>query len=148
MSEIVKDFIKFVAEVILVILILATLFGDNGVISNTANFLTYAEPTLIKDYLATALTVGGYAPGKFSSTLNTSGRAYDIKLYKDNNVQMVFVDVNEKNLINTQFSKLTPSKILVNCVIDDQTIHISQGLLSRITVANSLEEGCKLMVIV
>jgi hypothetical protein len=146
MTEFIKDFIKFIAEVILIFLLLVTLFGDQGVIANTMSFVNYAEPNLVKDYLATALTVGSYAPGEFFSSARISGNPYEIKLYKENGVNFVFVNV-QPSLLNAKFSQLQPTKFLSSCNIDDVTIKIEKRAAGTITVKNDLTNGCNLTVI-
>ena len=147
MTEFIKDFIKFIAEIIMIFLLLIALFGDQGVIANTMSFVTYAEPNLVKDYLATALTVASYAPGEFISSAKISGNPYEIKLYKENGVNFVFVNV-QPSMLNAKFSQLQPTKFFSSCKMDEVTIKIDQRVAGTVTVANNLTDQCSLMVIV
>ena len=49
MSEITKDFIKFVAEVLILMVVLAVVFGEEGIASNTFYYLMYVEPILLQN---------------------------------------------------------------------------------------------------
>src|SRR3990172_1978816 len=118
MSELIKDFIKFVSEVILILVFLALTFSDQGIIANTFNFLVYAEPILIQNHLATALTAADYAPGEFTSSVQISGSPHIITISNEGGVVYVQVTPRELSTLNTKYARVEKIPIMIHCSIE------------------------------
>jgi len=139
MSEAEKtiyDILKFVASIIIILLIFYTVFGGSGIMSNTFNFMMYMEPIIIQDYLSSSLSVASYAPGDFSVNIRTTGSAQTIKLYKDQ-YQYISIKPVQDPLIKTEFASIDPNPILINCTIDDVTITLQKDLAKILEVKKS-----------
>jgi hypothetical protein len=126
-EEFAKDFIKFVVGAVIVLMIFTVVFGDQGVVSNTINFMTYVEPILLQDYISSALTVASYAPGDYTSNVKTSGYQLTIKIYKEDGTAYVSVVPSQENPIKTKFAKIEPTPILVDCSLLHQTIELKES---------------------
>jgi len=149
MVEITKDFIKFLAEVIALLIIFSVIFGEEGIASNTYNYFVYVEPILLQDYISSALTIGSQALGNFSSSVKTSGQPHTINIYTENGITYVNVIPAEEVYLKTKFASIDPIPIETNCNIPSQIIRLKENLIQTITVKKTLEEdGCKLTVIV
>ena len=148
MAELIKDFIKFVSEVILILVILSITFSDQGIISNTFNFLVYAEPILIQNYLATTLTAADYAPGDFTSSIQISGSPHIITIRNENGIVSVQVTPRELPTLNTRYARIEKTDIMVSCSIEPVEITLQKDVSKQITVQKRIEDGlCRLEVI-
>lgn len=142
MVEITEDFIRFVAEVIVLLIIFSVIFGEEGIASNTFNYLVFAEPILLQDYLSSALTIGSQAPGEFSSSVKTSGQPHTIEIYRRDGITYVHVIPAQEIYLKTKFVSIDPIPIATNCIIPDQTIKLQKNLIQTITVKKTFEEVC------
>lgn len=150
MVEITKDFIKFIAQVILLLVIFSVVFDpERGIVANTFNYLIYAEPILLQDHISTAITTASHTPGEFSTSFKTTGIPYIIKIYKEDDKPYVSIDLTlvQQQLLSTRFAVLEPIPILTDCNISDQKITLERNLIQTITVKKTLENGCKISVI-
>jgi len=150
MAEEFKFYIKFVGTLIIFLILFMVFVSDVGIASNTFNYLTYAEPIVLQDFIASALIVGGTAPGEFSSSVKTSGQAHIIEILtnRDNNIIYVSVKPPQESYMKTKFATIDPTPIVTNCIIPDQTIKLQKNLIQTITIKKtSLDGDCKLFVI-
>ena len=134
MSEITKDFIKFVAEVIVLLVVLAVVFSPEGIASNTFYYLIFIEPILIQNWLTSTLSIGGYSPGEFMASTETTGQAYTIKIYEENGITYAHVIPPQEYYLEAKFAAIKPTAISSNCRIYDQEIKLPKGLKQIITV--------------
>ncbi len=149
MSEITTKFIKFVAEVIVILFIFIVVFSDQGIASNTFNYYAYAEPILLQNQLSTALTVGSYVPGDFEISIDTTGSPHIIKIYSENGKKYVLVTPAQESFLKTKFATIKETPFATTCSIPDQTIEMKQDLTKKVVVKKTIQENdCELEVIV
>lgn len=141
-EEFAKDFIKFVVGAVIVLMIFTVVFGDQGVVSNTINFMTYVEPILLQDYISSALTVASYTPGEYTSNVKTSGYQLTIEIYEEGGVTYVSVVPSQENPIKTKFAQILPTPILVNCSLPHQTIELKE---SQTLTIQKINDECKVI---
>jgi hypothetical protein len=151
MSEVVKDFIKFIAEVIFLLAVFSIIFDpEKGIVSNTFNILNYAEPILLQNYLSSAIRTASYTPGNVSISIRTSGLPYIINMYKENDIMYLLIDMSEvnKNLLKTKFADLTPTTIISDCIISEQKVRFEKGITQTVTMEkiDCLNNPCKIRV--
>jgi hypothetical protein len=147
MSEITKDFIKFLAEVIIFLMIIAAVFSPEGIASNTFNYMVFAEPILLQNYIATTFTVASQAPGEFSSSIKTSGEAHIIKIYEKDDINYVNV-IPSTTFVKTEFQALEPVPFITDCEIPTQTVKLQSKLhnVVRIKKIVNPDGSCKLFI--
>jgi hypothetical protein len=136
----IKDFIKFIAEVLVILMIFMVVFTPEGIASNTYNFLTYAEPILLQDWLSTAITVGSNSPGEFFTTIKTSGNPYTIKIYTTD-ITYVSVIPSQESYMKTTYASLEPVPVVTNCIINDKEIKLQKNLIQIITVRKIVNDS-------
>lgn len=149
MAEITKDFIKFVAEVIVLVLVFSVVFSPEGIASNTFNYFVYAEPILLQNYISTAITVGSQVEGNFSSTVKvTSGLTHSIKISSSNGLPYINVVPSSQVFMKTTYSKIDPTLIITNCTVPEQEVMLSTGLAEDVTVEKiSTDKGCMVNIV-
>jgi len=146
MSEIIKDFIKFTAEIILLLIIFSVILDpEGGIAANTFNILTYAEPILLQNHIATALTTAGNIPGEFSTSFKTSGLPYVIEIYEENSIDYINLNLTLINryLLNTKFAKIDPIPITTDCFVPEQTIILERELVQTLSVEKTIDPSVK-----
>ena len=147
MSELTKDFLKFVMEVLLLIVVLATLFSEQGIAANTFNYLTFVEPILLQNWLSSALTIGSYAPGELITSTKTTGQPFTIKIFKENEIMYVLVEPPQEFYIKTKFATIDKTPLVSNCSIAEQEIKLKKNLIQSIIVTKTFtEEGCSMSI--
>lgn len=139
--EITKDFIKFLAEVIVTLMIFSVVFGEEGIASNTYNYMAYAEHIIMQDYLSTAFTVGSQAPGEFSASIKTSGQPYTIKVYNENGQDYVYVEPKGEVYLRTKYARIEPVPIITDCKVMQTELKISESLIQTLVVRKNIQEG-------
>jgi len=148
MTEINKDFMKFVVEVIMILIVLAALFGEEGIASNTFYYLLYAEPILLQNWLVSSISVGSYSPGDFIISTQTTGQAYTIKIYKEGPTTFLHVIPPADYNLQAKFATIKPSPLLSNCRIFEQEIKLKKGIKQTITVRKIINADGKCNVYV
>ena len=138
MSEITKDFIKFVAEVIVLLLIVVVLFGEEGIASNTFYYLIYVEPILLQNWLASSLSIGSFAPGEFTASTETTGQAYTVMLYEEDGTNYVHVIPPEDYYLKAKFALIEPTAFASNCRIYNQEVKFTRGMRQTVTVKKTI----------
>lgn len=141
MSTEIKDFIKFVAGVLVILMIFIVIFTPEGIASNTFNYMTYAEPILLQDWLSTAITVGSNSPGEFITSIRTSGNPYTISIYKRDNTPYINILLPQEEFLKTKFAKVEPVPVITDCEISDQTIELKKNLVQTITVRKFIKDS-------
>ncbi|MFH1474110.1 MAG: hypothetical protein ABIE55_04460 [Candidatus Aenigmatarchaeota archaeon] len=134
MSEITKDFLKFVAEVIVLLVILVTLFGQEGIASNTFYYLMFVEPILLQNWLTSSMSIGSFAPGEFVASTETTGQAYTISVYEEDGVNYVHIIPPGDYYLKAKFATIEPTAFASDCEIYEQEIKLKRGLKQTITV--------------
>lgn len=153
MSEITKDFIKFFAEFILFMVLVSVAFDpENGILTSTFNYLSYAEPILLQNYVATVITNAGSLPGDFLTTLTSSGYPYKIEIYEQANGKYVSVKPSENELLRTRFSSLEPTPFISFCSVPYQNITLKKDIITNIRIRKTIKDEktgtCEITVIV
>jgi len=151
MTILVKDFIKFIAGVIILIMIFTVIFSPEGIASNTFNYLVFVEPILLQDYISTTLAIGSYSSGEFYSSVDSTGQPHTIKIYTVRGVTYVSVEPSQEIYLKTKFASIDPTAVLLNCTVLNQTIKLQEGLISRIIIEKTLNRTsgfCNMMVFV
>jgi hypothetical protein len=147
MSELMKDFLKFVVEVFLMLIVLATLFSEQGIASNTFNFLTYVEPILLQNWLSSSLTIGSSAPGEFITNTKTTGQLYTIKIFNESGIMYVLVEPPQEFYIKTKFATIEKTPLISKCKIPEQEIKLKKNLIQSIVVQKILtDDGCSMNI--
>jgi hypothetical protein len=143
MSELMKDFLKFVMEVFLIIAVLVVLFSPEGIASNTFSYLTFVEPILLQNWLSSALTIGSYAPGELITSTKTTGQPFTIKIFKEDNVMYVLVEPPQEFYIKTKFATIDKTPFVSNCTVPEQEIKLKKNLIQSIVVKKVFtSDGC------
>lgn len=149
MSELTKDFLKFVMEVVLFIIVLATLFSDQGIASNTFNYMMYVEPILLQNWISSAITVGSSSPGDFTATTKTTGQPYTINLTKENGEYYIWVQpqliIGE---VPTKFAQTQKTPIVASCSIPQVSISLKRNIVQTIVVKKvfSADGSCSMEI--
>jgi len=141
MSELTKDFLKFVMEVILIIAVLATLFSEEGIAANTFSYLTFVDPILLQNWLSSALSTGSFAPGEITTSTKTTGQPFTIKIFKEDDVMYVLVEPPQEFYMKTKFGTIEKTPIVSNCTIPEQEIKLKKNLIQSIIVKKVFTEG-------
>jgi hypothetical protein len=141
MTTTIKDFIRFVAGVIVALMIFMVVFAPEGIASNTFNYLTYAEPILLQDWLSTAMTVGTNSPGEFVTSIRTSGNPYTIEIYKTADTPYISILLPQEEYLKTKFAKVEPIPVITDCEITDQRIELQKNLVQTITVRKFIKDS-------
>lgn len=141
--EITENFIKFVGEVIVLLVIFSVLFGSSGIASNTYNYLSYAEPLMLQNYISAALTAGGQAVGDFSLEIQTTGQPHLIKIYEDANTGIEYIQVipATRTYLKTDFSDIKPEAIATDCYVYQEDIQLDNKITQTIRVRKTVENG-------
>ncbi len=148
MTEITKDFIKFIAEVIILLIIFSVIFGEEGIAQNTYNYMIFAEPMLLQNYIYTAVEIASEMPGNFESEIRTSGEPYIIKIYYTD-VPYIEVLPPEEKYLKTEFAKIEPTALLTNCIVHKNTIKLKEGLVQNIEIKKIQKENtCEIFICV
>jgi hypothetical protein len=146
MAEI-KDYIKLIAEVIVLLMIFSVVFGEEGIASTTYNYLVFVEPTLLQDFIASSIIAGSQAPGEFSSTFSTTGQPHTIKVFEENGINYVQVIPAEEVYLRTQYYTLDPSPVKTECTVQEKTIELQRDIKGSIIVRKVMDNGsCKIYV--
>ncbi|MEM3609833.1 MAG: hypothetical protein QW076_02920 [Candidatus Anstonellales archaeon] len=151
MSEITKDFIKFVVEIIILIMVLAVVFSPEGIASQTFYYLIFSEPILLENYISTTLSVADQTPGEFSSTIKTLGEPYNIKIYKEDEVFYVLVHAVTRPYQRAIYTGIKPVPIIrSNCVLKEKIIALNRTVGQAIKIKKVFDENgdCELKVFV
>ena len=148
MSEITKDFIKFVAEVLVLLVIFSVVFSPEGIASGTFNYFVFAEPILLQNYIASALTVGSQTKGEFFSDIKlTSGLPHTIKIFFKDGIPYVSVIPAQEAFLKTEFSTIEPTPIITNCNILEQEIKLPQKTAQTVVIEKTfVDDKCKLIL--
>jgi len=141
MVELIKDLIKFVSGVIILLMIFTVIFSPEGIASNTFNYLAFVEPILLQDYISTALSVGSYSSGEFSTSIQTTGQSHKVEIYTINDVTYVHAIPSTETYLKTKFASLNPTPVIVKCAIQNQTIQLpKESPVHRITIRKTINE--------
>jgi len=136
----IKDYIKIIGEVIVLLTIFSVVFGEEGIASNTYNYLVFVEPTILQDFITSAINVGSRAPGEFSSTFTSSGQPHTIKIFEDGGIYYVQVIPAEEIYQRTKFHDMDPSPVISDCIIQEKTIELQKDLTASIIVRKKLQD--------
>jgi len=149
MSEITKDFIKLIAQVILALVVVSVIFVPSGIIDSIFSFETYAEPVTLLSHLSSAITTLSHLPGEASSSFKTSGMPYIIKIYKEGEnfyLDMDFRLVTWKT--NVKYEPIKPIPVISDCDIKEQELALTEGIIQEITVKKIKKTGgCEIFVV-
>jgi len=150
MSEVTKDMIKFVAEVIVLLIIFSVVFSPEGIATNTFNYFVFAEPMLLQNYIASALTVGSQTKGEFSTNIKlTSGLPHTVKIFFKEGIPYVNVIPAEGGMLKTTFGSIDPTPIITSCTIHEQAVKLPKAPAQEIRIKKVFEnEKCELTVMV
>jgi len=151
MSEITKDFIKFFAEMILFVIVVSVAFDpENGIIVKTFNYLSYAEPILLQNHIATAISTASGLDGDFLTTLTTSGYPYVIEIYEQSDGKYVSIKPAENELLRTKFSSLKPTPFSSSCSVPYKKVSLKKDIITNIKIkkiiTNENNGDCEIMV--
>ncbi len=75
-------YFNIVTEVVLVVVILWTVFGPDGVASSAAVLQLYAEPIQAQNFISTAISIASVSPGEFTAVYKGQGNALKLKFTK------------------------------------------------------------------
>jgi hypothetical protein len=139
--QITADFLKFVGEVIILIMILSVVFGEEGIASNTYNYISFAEPKLIQDYVSSAFTAGGQAVGDFSVNVKTTGQPHKIDIYYTDGIAYVHVTPATKSYLKTKFAAIDPDPVATDCYVKEKSIQLPDKIIVTIVVRKTFEAG-------
>jgi hypothetical protein len=150
MTKLTADFIKFIAETILLLAVYATVFDPaNGIITNSYFYLSYAEPITLLNHISTAMTTAGYIPGEFTTSFKTSGIPYIINIYEEDENTYAALDLSivEEEFINTKFGEIKPVPVVSDCQIREQKIILEEGLEQKVTIKKTIVgDTCEVFV--
>jgi len=135
-----ENFIRFVAGVIVILILFLAIFTPEGIATNTYNYLTFIEPILLQDWLSTAVTVGSHVPGEFIASIKTSGNPHTIKIYTTN-VTYVKVVPPQETYLKTKFATTEPAPVITNCEVPQIEIKLKQNIVQTIYVKKYMEDG-------
>lgn len=142
MTEIVKDFIKFVAEVIALVVIFSAVFSPEGIATATFNYFVFAEPMMLQNYIASAMTLGSQSKGNFSSFVKvTSGLPHVIRIFLKNGITYVNVIPAQESFLKTSFSTPEPNSVITSCNVPEGEITLQKKLAQTITIEKTQEDG-------
>jgi hypothetical protein len=149
LTEISKDFLKLIASLIVVLTIFLTVL-NSGILESLFALKTYAEPLTLLDHLAAAIETASSCPGECSLSVRTSGLPYILEIYKENGNYYASIDAslveeksNVKFLPNQQKPVFT-KPLVSDCVISEQKLALTEGLIQDITIKKVFEGGtCK-----
>lgn len=146
MSEITKDFIKFIAEVFALLLIFSVIFSPQGVATNTLNYFVFAEPILLQNYIASAMTIGSQVKGDFYSDIKlTSGLPHTIKIFFQGGIPYISVTPAQEVFMRTTFAKNNPTPIMTTCSVSEGEIKLPAKAGTTVIVEKTIENNnCKL----
>ena len=152
MTEISKDFLKLIATLIVVLTIFLTIL-NSGILESLFALKTYAEPLTLLDHLAAAIETASSCPGECSFSVRTSGLPYILEIYKENGNYYASIDAslveeksNVKFLPNQQQPVFT-KPLVSDCIISEQKLALTEGLIQDITIKKVLEDGtCRVFI--
>jgi len=75
-------YFNIVTEVVLVVVILWTVFGPDGVASNAAILQLYAEPIQAQNFISTAISIASVSPGEFTAVYKGQGNSLKLRFTK------------------------------------------------------------------
>ena len=145
MSKVTKEIIKFTAEVIILLLVLAVVFDpENGILIYTFNYLTYAEPLLLQHYIASLISTASNTEGEYFSTVKITGNPYELDFYKSGPYE-AYVGINtapvQQYLIKTNWEKLDPLPVMTKCSFAQQYVKLQKTLSQVLYVQKKIENG-------
>jgi hypothetical protein len=147
MSELTKDFLKFVMEVILFLVVLVAVFSEDGIASNTFSYLTYVEPMLLQNWISSAMTVGSSSPGEFTTTTRTTGQPFTIKIFNEDGISYVLVQPPAEIYMQAKFATLEKTPFVSDCEFLEQEIKLKKNIIQNIIIEKVLnEEGCSMVI--
>jgi hypothetical protein len=135
MAEIVKDFVKFIAEVVALLIIFSVLFGPKGMASNTFNYFTFAEPILIQNYISSAMSIASELPGEYTSVVKlTTDEPHTIRVFFQGGVPYVNVIPAIESFIKTDYATINPTPITTDCTVKEMTVTLPKKSAQKLTV--------------
>ncbi|MBU3904565.1 MAG: hypothetical protein KJ906_00240 [Nanoarchaeota archaeon] len=148
MPETTKDIIKLLAEAILVLMIFAILFTQNGIIMGTYDYMQYAEPIILQDSIKVALTTANDAPGYFKIKIESSGKNHKLQIEKDLETDYYYLHIapSQAAEMKTKFASAEPTELSLACEIEDLDIQLLD--VKQIWIKKEITDtGCKIEVI-
>ena len=125
----------FVAEILVLLMLLIIVLSPQGIASNTVNYLGYIEPILIQYRLSTSLALADSSSGDYVDSLQTLGFPETIKIIKQNNVVYVQVIPALETFIRTDFANLNPTPVVIqNCQIAESDLKLRRDVVQKIFV--------------
>ena len=141
-----NNFLKFIAEVALALIFIFVVISPDGIVSNVFNYLNYIEPIILQDQLTTAINVADYSPGEFYTLIKSKGFEENITIFKTDDRYFISVEPVQKSLIRTNFARLIPSTLYLNCELIQKQFIIKEQIEKRIIVKKTVDDGCKINV--
>ena len=124
--EITKDFIKFVAEVVALLVIFSVSLGEQGIISNTFNYMNFAEPIMLQNYISSSISAGSQTPGDYYSNVKTSSNLpHEVKLFYKDGKPYVNV-IASSGFSRTNFVPNDPTPIITDCKVKEMDITLPE----------------------
>lgn len=147
MTEITKDLIKFMVEVIILLLVFSIVFDpERGIVSGVFNYIAYAEPILLQNYISSSIVAASDVEGEFITEVITSGYPYIVEIYTTDKTY-ISVKPIEEELLSTKFYNLQPTPSISKCYIPNEKIKIKEGVRSKLYIIKKEDdEGCKIYI--
>ncbi|MDD5416909.1 MAG: hypothetical protein PHU12_02950 [Candidatus Aenigmarchaeota archaeon] len=149
MSETVKDIMKLIAEIGLLLFLLYVLFGGNGIAKLTMDFSEIAEPLTIQNEISRTVTIASYTPGEYTRAIYTNGKEHTIEITQDEYAYYVNIFPDKEGVVKTEYKNLKKIPMFSDCIIEPLSpLNIQlQEDATRITITKTMEEdGCKIVI--
>ena len=145
MTETSKDMIKLVGQAIIFLMILVVLFSPDGMVMGTYDYLQYTEPLILQDALARAITTSSYSPDFFEIQIESTGKAHQLIIEKNEGIYSIHVIPSQKTEVKTKYMEADPFDLSTECTV--QEVDTNLGEITEIYVTKRLTEtGCKVKI--
>lgn len=154
-AVVLSDFIKYVGELMVVLLFLWAMFGpDEGIGNNIVTYLSYAEPEYLQEYISTILTASSYSPGDVEVDIKATGTPHKIKIYSEGQKKesyFITVEPNTTTLLKgkVEFSKPeSPMPFLIgSCSLESDPLEFQLKKQEADQTLKVKKENCKISVV-
>ncbi len=140
MAELVKDFIKLMSVLIVILMIISVILDPKGILASVFSLKSYAEPLTLLDHLSAAIETASYTPGETTISFKTSGLPYIIEIFKKDGKYYASIDTSlVEQGANVQFQAIEPKILISDCEITEQKLVLREGLIQDIVIRKTME---------
>lgn len=110
------------------------------------DYAQYAEPIIIQNAVARAITVASYSPDYFNIEIDSSGKAHYLTIKKETDgIYYIHIKPSQSSEAKTSYIEADPLPMISRCTITE--IEKSLGEATKIYVVKELtDSGCNIEV--